>query len=58
MMHLIPILSVALSAQAVPPKLEVGKTVPNVTFTDMAGKRIPLSSFRGRKVILFNWASW
>jgi len=58
MIPLMPLLSVGLAAQAAPPKLEIGRPAPNVAFTDMSGQRVSLSSFRGRKVILFNWASW
>jgi len=38
--------------------VEVGKVVPDVALTDMSGKSVRLSSFRGRKLILFNWATW
>lgn len=36
----------------------LGKTMPDVTLTDMNGAAVRLSSFRGKKLILFNWASW
>jgi peroxiredoxin len=33
-------------------------TAPDVTLLDMAGKPVKLQQFLGKKVILFNWASW
>lgn len=38
--------------------VEVGKAVPDVSLLDMASETVRLSSFRGKKLILFNWASW
>jgi peroxiredoxin len=38
--------------------IEAGKAIPDLALTDMAGKTVRLSSFRGKKLILFNWASW
>ncbi|MEX2243423.1 MAG: hypothetical protein WD716_06200 [Fimbriimonadaceae bacterium] len=38
--------------------IEVGKPVPDVALLDMSGKSVRLSSFRGKKLILFNWATW
>ncbi|MEW5883880.1 MAG: redoxin domain-containing protein [Armatimonadota bacterium] len=38
--------------------LQPGAAVPDVALTDMAGKTVHLSDFRGKKVILFTWASW
>lgn len=38
--------------------IEIGKQVPDVALTDMNGKAVKLSDFRGKKLILFNWASW
>ena len=38
--------------------VEVGKAVTDVALTDMSGKSVRLSSFRGKKLILFNWATW
>jgi peroxiredoxin len=40
------------------PQVEVGKHIPDVALVDMAGNSVRLSSFRGKKLILFNWASW
>lgn len=36
----------------------LGKAMPDVALTDMSGATVRLSRFRGRKLILFNWASW
>jgi len=46
--------AVSLLSQGV----EIGKPVPDVSLTDMDGKTVRLSQFRGKKLILFNWASW
>ncbi len=40
------------------PQIEVGTVVPNVSVLDMNGQSVSLASFRGKKLILFNWASW
>ncbi|RMG22329.1 MAG: hypothetical protein D6724_10585 [Armatimonadetes bacterium] len=34
------------------------QVVPDVALTDMSGKTVHLSDFRGKKVVLFTWASW
>jgi peroxiredoxin len=40
------------------PQVEVGMRVPDVSLINMEGKPVRLSSFQGKKLILFNWASW
>lgn len=40
------------------PGIEIGSPVPDVALLNMAGHSVRLSSFRGKKLILFNWASW
>ncbi len=35
-----------------------GKTAPNFTLTDIAGRRHSLSDYRGRDVMLVFWATW
>ena len=37
---------------------EVGDLSPNFTLPSLHGNLISLSSYRGRKVIVFMWASW
>jgi peroxiredoxin len=51
-------LSLATTLAMQKPQIEVGKHVPHVALVDMAGNSVRLSSFRGKKLILFNWASW
>lgn len=36
----------------------IGACVPDVALHDMSGKAVRLSRFRGKKVVLFTWASW
>ncbi len=38
--------------------IEVGQRVPEVVLPDLAGRPVALDAYRGRKVILFTWASW
>ena len=39
--------------------LKVGDAVPNFALTSItSGKTVPFSSFRGKRVLLFLWASW
>lgn len=40
------------------PAAEVGKTAPELSLPDMAGRQVSLSQFRGQKVLLAFWASW
>ncbi len=49
---------VGLVAVTLQQGVEVGKPVPDASLTDMAGKTVRLSDFCGKKLILFNWASW
>ena len=36
----------------------VGEVVPELTFTDLAGKATQLSALRGRFVLVYFWATW
>jgi peroxiredoxin len=36
----------------------VGDQVPEMSFPDLDGRQIALSSFAGKKLIIFMWASW
>ncbi len=40
------------------PALEVGMKVPDVALTNMKGESVSISQFIGKKLIVFNWASW
>jgi peroxiredoxin len=39
-------------------KLAVGAVAPDIEFIDEAGKKVKLSSFRGKVVLIDFWASW
>lgn len=47
-------------AEAVMPVIgpEVGNMIPDFMLPDLSGKKITFSSFRGKKVILYHWATW
>ncbi|MBS4053226.1 MAG: redoxin family protein [Thermaerobacter sp.] len=36
----------------------VGCTMPDLTFPDLNGRLVHLSDFRGKKLLIFVWASW
>ncbi len=38
--------------------LTVGQLIPDISLPTLNGDEINLSDFKGRKVILFMWASW
>ncbi len=38
--------------------VEVGDTAPDFILRSLDGEPVSLSDYRGRKVILFMWASW
>ncbi len=37
---------------------EVGDTLPSVALPDVHGRTVDLTAYRGRKLLLFMWASW
>jgi peroxiredoxin len=37
---------------------EVGDKAPDFTLTDLDGAPVSLSEYRGKKVLVFMWASW
>ncbi|MCF8233381.1 MAG: AhpC/TSA family protein [Bacteroidales bacterium] len=39
-------------------KLQAGKIIPDVSLPDPIGRKIPLSSLRGKTVLVYFWASW
>ncbi len=47
-----------VAASIAAPALEVGMKVPDVTLTNMKGESVSISQFIGKKLIVFNWASW
>jgi len=62
---LLNLLRVALILMLVSPslsfgeKLKLGEPAPDFAVPSLDGKRmIRLSDFRGRRVLIFNWASW
>ena len=46
------------SAQAPPPLVAVGHVLPDVVMAGLNGPHKPLSSYRGRPLIINVWASW
>jgi len=38
--------------------LGIGLQVPDFTLPTLDGKQVRLADFRGKRVILFMWASW
>ena len=47
-----------LLAQLPPPQPQVGDEAPEIVLKDTAGRDVPLSSLRGKVVLLDFWASW
>lgn len=37
---------------------DVGNMIPDFTLPDLTGKKVTFSGFRGKKVILYHWATW
>lgn len=38
--------------------LDVGADLPDISLPDLDGNLVRLSSFAGRKLVVFMWASW
>lgn len=38
--------------------VDVGDQLPDITLPSLSGEQVSLASFRGKKHILFMWASW
>ena len=53
---LLLVASVALPAAA--SKVVVGEPVPEFTVTTVEGSKIAISELRGKRVLVFMWASW
>ena len=47
----------SLDALILPP-IEVDQPAPELTLSDLDGKEVSLSDFRGQVVLLNNWATW
>lgn len=54
----LPLLLLGSFPQAPAAKVAIGQPIPDIALTDMAGNRVRLRSFRGKKLLIFNWASW
>jgi thiol-disulfide isomerase/thioredoxin len=50
--------SVTAAPQASPPLVAVGQVLPDVVMAGLNGPHKPLSSYRGRPLIINVWASW
>ena len=40
------------------PNINAGEVVPNFTLKSLDGDEVSLSDYRGKRLILFFWASW
>jgi peroxiredoxin len=38
--------------------VDVGDQIPDITLSSLSGEQVSLASLRGKKHILFMWASW
>ena len=38
--------------------VSVGDPAPDFTLPDLDGQQVSLSDYRGKRVVLFMWASW
>ena len=52
------ILPAVLACTAAVSAIDVGDTVPDVTLQNMQGESVAISQFIGKKLVVFNWASW
>jgi len=55
---LLALLAAGCSPSAPPDRLVDGQPFPPVTLADGGGRQVPLSSFRGKLVVLNVWATW
>jgi peroxiredoxin len=47
-----------MTSTATPQPLELDSLVPDFALTSLDGESVSLSDYRGRKAIVFMWASW
>ena len=40
------------------PTVQVGEEAPDFTLPSLSGEEVRLSDYRGKKLVLFMWASW
>ena len=38
--------------------VQVGEKAPDFTLPSLSGEEVRLSDYRGKKLVLFMWASW
>ncbi len=38
--------------------VNIGKSIPDIALTALDGRTVRLSDFRGKKLLIFVWASW
>ena len=38
--------------------MRIGRPLPDLTLPDLDGRPVRLADFRGRKLLIFVWASW
>jgi peroxiredoxin len=53
MENMVSVLPLLLASQ-----IGIGMQAPDVVLRDMQNQPVRLSQFRGKKVVLFAWASW
>jgi peroxiredoxin len=52
------VLAAAVFPRAASPAVAVGQAVPEFSITTMEGQRVDIADLRGKRVLLFMWASW
>jgi len=55
---LLPMLLAGCGQSKLPDRLTEGQPFPPLTLSDIDGKKVPLSSFHGKLVVLNVWATW
>ena len=53
-----PLLCLAFSAGILDAKVTVREPVPEFSLTTSEGKSISIADLRGKRVLVFMWASW